>query len=98
MAEETIAVIPQDDENRMIEVVRVDERYAELRSLCYGRGVGWFTQGTVRVDLESVQSLVSSLLESATPATAETPDNVISLPVGSRRRSRSRRVGRKTGT
>ena len=103
MAEKAIAVIAQDDDDRMIEVVRVDDSYAEIRTLCYGHGVGWYSQGVVQVDLSSVQPLIRSLLESASgtglgKAGEQAAGNVVALPVGRQRRIPSRRRHQRTGT
>jgi hypothetical protein len=106
MVETTIAVIPQDDDDRMIEVVRIGDSHAEIRTLCWGYGVGWYRQGAVHVDLASVQALVKSLLQSAAPtvhrdrrdqAKAKTAGKLIPLPVGRRHAGVPRRR-RRTGT
>ncbi|MCE9527097.1 MAG: hypothetical protein K8R36_13710 [Planctomycetales bacterium] len=84
--ETTLTALPASAENERILVVLVQNpgegSHVEMRQQSFGEGIGWFTQGTIRMEPGQVAALKSALGLASTgkPSTSRLPREYSKVP------------------
>jgi hypothetical protein len=81
--QKVLARLEGENVEEKIEVIAGEDNppFLEIRSLRWGRGIGWYVQKTIRLDQSQVQMLTRALRRSAVvSATKNRNGNLIQFP------------------
>lgn len=87
--QKVLARLESENIEEKIEVIASDDgpRFLEIRSLRWGRGIGWYVQKTITVDAIQAKTLMHTLRRSVIMSAKKTgKGNVIPFPASVLRR------------